>query len=66
MGHMGTSGDKRRMRTGDEYDAYCRNWRQMYVYLSRPGVVRKIKRRTHKRERREGRAEARYGTGTGG
>lgn len=41
---------RRRIKTGDEQDAYT-DWRQMYVYLSRPKVVVRIKRRTHKRER---------------
>ena len=48
----------RRARDGDEHDAYT-SWRHVYAYLRRPGVVKKIKRRTHKRERREGRAETR-------
>lgn len=43
---------KRRIVTADEQDAYTR-WRHLYIYLSRPGVVKSIKRRTHKRERRE-------------
>lgn len=41
-----------------EEDAYT-VWRKFYCYLARPGVVKKIKRATHKRERREGRAEIR-------
>ena len=48
---------KRRIVTADEEDAYTR-WRHYYVYLQRPGAVKAIKRRTHKRERREGKAEA--------
>jgi hypothetical protein len=47
---------KRRIRSADEYDAYT-PWRKLYRW--RPGVLHAIKRRTHKRERREGRAEAR-------
>lgn len=43
---------KRLIKTGDEQDAYTR-WRKMYAYLSRAGAVKKIKRATHKRERRE-------------
>lgn len=35
-----------------EQDAYT-VWRHLYCYLARPGVVKSIKRRTHKRERRE-------------
>jgi hypothetical protein len=48
----------RQIRDGDEYDAYT-SWRRFYPYLQRAGAVKAIKRRTHKRERREGRAEAR-------
>lgn len=49
---------RRRIITGEEQDAYS-PWRHVLCYLQRPGAVRAIKRRTHKRERREGRAEAR-------
>jgi hypothetical protein len=49
---------RRRIVSGEEEDAYTR-WRQVMGYLRRPGTVKAIKRRTHKRERREGRAEAR-------
>ena len=45
---------KRTIKTGDEQDAYTLA-RKLYCYLARPGVVKKIKRRTHKRERREAR-----------
>ena len=48
----------RRIVTWDEQDAYTR-WRKLYCYLQRPGVVKSIKRATHRRERREGRAEIR-------
>ena len=48
---------KRRMVNGDEYDAYTK-WRHVLCYLQRPGVVKAIKRRTHKRERREGKQGA--------
>lgn len=44
--------------TGDEVDAYGR-MRHSIICLGRAGVVKRTKRRTHKRERREGRAEAR-------
>ena len=50
---------KRRMVDGAEQDAYSRYWRKRYCYLSRAGIIARIKRRTHTRERREGRAEAR-------
>lgn len=43
---------KRIIKNGDEQDAYTLA-RKFYCYLARPGVVKKIKRRTHKRERRE-------------
>lgn len=48
----------RAVRGADEQDAYTR-WRKVLIYLGRPGVVKKIKRRTHKRERQEGKREAR-------
>lgn len=47
---------KRRIVTADEQDAYT-SWRKFYMYLQCPGAVRDIKRRTHRRERREARAE---------
>lgn len=43
---------KRVIKTGDEQDAYT-GWRKVLCYMQRPGVVKGIKRRTHKRERRE-------------
>jgi hypothetical protein len=47
---------KRAIKTGDEQDAYTFA-RRFYCYLARPGVVKKIKKRTHKRERKEGKLE---------
>jgi len=47
---------KRRAVNGDEQDAYTA-WRHVLCYLGRPGVVKAIKRRTHKRERREWKRE---------
>jgi hypothetical protein len=44
----------RPIRNADEQDAYTR-WRKVTAYLQRPGAVKAIKRRTHKRERREAR-----------
>ena len=41
-----------------EDEAYSRT-RRILCYLQRAGVVKKIKRRTHKRERQEGKREAR-------
>jgi hypothetical protein len=49
---------KRQMKDWVEHDAYTA-WRHLYCYLARPGVVKSIKRRTHKRERREAKAEIR-------
>lgn len=51
---------KRAIKSADEYDAYS-PWRRFYPSLRRAGAVKAIKRRTHKRERREGRIEAREG-----
>jgi len=42
----------------NEQDAYT-GWRRVLCYIDRPGVVRKIKRNTHKRERQEARAALR-------
>lgn len=49
---------KRQIKSADEQDAYT-GWRNVLIYLSRPGAVKKIKRRTHRRERREGKQEIR-------
>jgi len=43
---------RRKMVSGSEYDAYTA-WRHLLIYTSRPGVVKSIKRATHKRERRD-------------
>ena len=40
------------IKNADEQDAYTR-WRKWYTYLTRPGAVKKIKKETHRRERRE-------------
>jgi hypothetical protein len=47
---------RRRIVTGDEVDAYT--WRRFYCWTQKAGAVKAVKRRTHKRERKEGRAEA--------
>ena len=47
---------KRVIKNGDEQDAYTFA-RRFYCYLQRPGVVKKIKKRTHKRERQEGKLD---------
>lgn len=46
----------RRIVTAEEQDAYT-GWRRLYCYTQRAGVVKAIKTRTHRRERREARAE---------
>lgn len=45
----------RRIVNGEEQDVYT-GWRKYLAWTSRPGAVKKVKRRTHKRERREARA----------
>lgn len=47
---------RRAIKNDDEQDAYTLA-RKFYCYLARPGVVKKIKKRTHKRERQEGKLE---------
>ena len=42
----------RRIVNADEQDAYTK-WRNFLCYTQRAGVVKSIKRRTHRRERRE-------------
>lgn len=42
----------------EEQDAYTR-WRYVLAYLNKPGRVKAIKQRTHRRERREAQAEIR-------
>lgn len=49
---------KRRRVNGGEQDAFG-PWRKYLCYLSRAGVVKSIKRGAHKRERRDGKREAR-------
>lgn len=48
---------KRRRVDGDEQDMFSR-WGRRYLHW-RPGVRAKIRKKLHKRERREGRVEAR-------
>lgn len=50
----------RRVVNYEEQDAYT-GWRKVLCYLQKAGAVRKIKKRTHRRERREGKREARNG-----
>lgn len=47
---------KRKRVGGDEFDAFSR-WRNIHRWGA--GDLRRIKRKANKRERREGRAEAR-------
>ena len=47
---------KRIIKTADEQDAYT-GWRKYFIYLNRPGAVKKVKKSTHRRERREGKKE---------
>jgi hypothetical protein len=49
---------RRRIVSGEEQDAYTR-WRKLLCWTARPGMVKRVKRRTHRRERREGQAEIR-------
>lgn len=43
---------KRIIKTWEEQDVYTK-WRKLLIWTSRPGAVKSVKRRTHKRERRE-------------
>jgi hypothetical protein len=45
---------RRPVVNGDEQDVYT-SWRRVLCYVQKPGVVKAIKRSTHKRERREAR-----------
>jgi hypothetical protein len=49
---------RRQIKTWDEQDAYT-GWRKYLIYLGRAGAVKKVKKRTHRRERREGKMEIR-------
>ena len=48
----------RRIVTGEEQDAYT-GWRRYLCSMQRAGAVKQVKRRTHKRERREAKGEIR-------
>lgn len=43
----------RRIITGDEQDVHTK-WRRLYCWTQRAGATSKVKRRTRRRERREG------------
>ena len=47
-----------RIVTSEEQDCYT-GWRKLFIYTQRAGAVKSVKRRTHKRVRREGKREAR-------
>lgn len=49
---------KRRCITGDEYDVHT-GWRRVYAWTQRTGATAAVKRRTRRRERREGKAALR-------
>lgn len=51
---------RRLMKSWDEQDAYT-GWRKVLCYLQYPGVRKSIKRRTHRRERREAKRATRRG-----
>ena len=49
---------RRRIVTAEEQDVYT-DWRRVLCWVTRAGAVKAVKRRTHRRERREARAEIR-------
>lgn len=51
---------RRQIVSWDEDDAYT-SWRHVYCYLQKAGAVKYIKRKTHRRERREARLAIRRG-----
>lgn len=51
---------RRQIKSWDEDDAYT-SWRQVYCYLNKAGAVKYIKRKTHRRERREAKRAIRNG-----
>ena len=51
---------RRAIVSWDEDDAYT-SWRQVYCYLAKAGAVKYIKRKTHRRERREAKRAIRNG-----
>lgn len=48
--------ERRRIVTADEQDVYT-GWRRLYTCYQRAGKVRKVKVATHRRERREAKAD---------
>jgi hypothetical protein len=57
MGKRSAMG-RRAIVSWDEGDAYT-PWRKVYCYLQKAGAVKYIKRKTHRRERREAKREIR-------
>lgn len=51
---------RRAIVSWDEEDAYT-SWRHFYCCLARAGAVKRIKRTTHRRERRESKRAIRNG-----
>jgi len=49
---------QRRAITGDEVDVHGR-WRRKFTVCGRAGYCKAVKRRTNRRERREGKTETR-------
>lgn len=49
----------RRSLTGDEQDVHSKHWRRLMLWTQRTGATSKVKRRTRRRERREGIDETR-------
>ena len=48
----------RAIKSSEEQDVYTR-WRRLLCWTQRAGAVKKVKRRTHKRERREAKVDIR-------
>lgn len=53
---------RRRILSSEELDVHT-GWRRYLVYLQRAGATAKVKRRTRRRERREGVQETRRESG---
>lgn len=49
----------RAVRGSDENNAFSRYWRARYCYLAKAGVTKAIKNRANRRERRQGKHQAR-------
>lgn len=52
-----STGRRRAIKGWLEQDVHTR-WRRLYCYTQRPGVARKAKALSNRRERREGKREA--------